>query len=78
MTTMMVAFSGSAVTLAMVAYPATLKDIRGLWSKATARLGTPDEVKDTQLTWWLQENRFASAVYDEEHSMFALGIIGEQ
>lgn len=78
MTTMMVAFSGSTVNFAMVAYPATPKDIRGLWTKATAMLGKPDEAKHNELTWWLEKNMFASAVYDDEHSMFALGVIGEQ
>jgi hypothetical protein len=75
MTTLMVAFSGSTVNFAMVAYPATPKDIRGLWTKATAMLGKPDEAKDNELTWWLEKNRFASAVYDDEHSMFALGVV---
>ena len=75
MTTMMVAFSGSTVNFAMVAYPATPKDIRGLWTKATATLGKPDEAKDNELTWWLEQNMFASAVYDDEHSMFALGVV---
>ncbi len=77
MTTMMVAFSGTRVNFAMVAYPATPKDIRGLWSKATAMLGKPDEVKDDGLTWWLEKNMFASAVYDDEHSSFALGVVGQ-
>jgi|GEM_PF-6901202 len=75
MTTMMVAFSGTRVNFAMVAYPATPKDIRGLWSKATAMLGKPDEAKDNELTWWLEKNMFASAVYDDEYSSFVLGVV---
>jgi len=73
MTTMMVAFSGDAVNFAMVAYPATPKDVRGLWNKAVAILGEPDESKERELTWWLEDGLFASAAYDDEHSMFALG-----
>lgn len=78
MTTLMIAFSGQSARLAMVAYPATPKDIQGLWSKATAVLGKPDEAKENQLTWFLEEGLFASAVYDDEHSMFVLGIVEGQ
>jgi hypothetical protein len=61
----------------MVAYPATPKDIRGLRAKATEILGKPHEAKGNELTWWLEGNMFATAVYDDEHSMFALGVVTE-
>lgn len=76
-TTMMIAFVGDTVQFGMVAYPATPKDIRSLWSKATQIFGEPDKRGDQELTWWLEKNLFASAVYDDEHSMFALGLIGD-
>ena len=74
----MVAFTGNTVHFAMVAYPATPKDIRGLWTKATELLGVPDETKDTQLMWFLDKTTFATAFYDDEHSMFALGLAIDQ
>ena len=77
MTTMMIAFVGDTVRFGMVAYPATPKDIRSLWTKAVQIFGEPDERGDEELTWWLEKNIFASAVYDDEHSMFALGLIPE-
>jgi len=71
-TTMMVMFSGDAVNFAMVAYPATPKDIRGLRKKAVEVLGEPDETNEKQLTWQLGDGLFATVSYDDEHSAFSL------
>jgi hypothetical protein len=77
MTTMMIAFMDDVVYFAMIAYPATPKDIRSLREKARQVFGPPDKTEDQELTWWLEGGAFASAIYDDEHSMFAVGLVAD-
>lgn len=72
-TSMALISSGDDVVLAIVAYPATPKDIRGLRKKAVEMLGKPNKKEEKELTWFLKNGVFASTVYDDEHSMFLLG-----
>ena len=69
-TLLAVAFEGDRVKLAMIAYPATEEDIKGLWKKARDVFGNPDVTAEKELTWRLQNGAVASVGYDDEHSSF--------
>ncbi|MEM9731807.1 MAG: hypothetical protein AAF997_24740 [Myxococcota bacterium] len=67
-----IAYEGDWVKWAMIAYPVSEKDIRGLRDEARARFGEPDSAKNRELTWRLPRGVIASAGYDDEFSTFTL------
>ena len=65
-----VTFHDDEVVTAMIAYPATEEDIKGLWKKAREVFGEPDVVMEKELTWRFENGAMASAGYDDAHSAF--------
>lgn len=67
-----IGFEGTTVMWAMIAYPVSKEDIRGLRRAARARFGDPDSARNKELTWKLPRGVVASAGYDDQFSTFAL------
>lgn len=71
-TMLVIAFEGDTVIYADASYPATPKDVRGLWSAAIKTFGEPDVTQAQRISWALDEGVVASAQYDEQFSAFTL------